>query len=62
MGRTRGYNKFHFVGYFSGNKINRVFVKGGEFIKDEDYVLLLTDVENSNQDLYSKHVRSKKIF
>ena len=62
VGVSQGLNKFHFIGYFSGSRISKVFVKGGDFERNEDYVLLLTDIKNKDSTLYSKLIRSKKIF
>lgn len=62
VGMSKGFNKFHFIGYFSGQKIKAVYVKGGSFEINEDYVLLLTNLKNKNTELYSHLVRYKKVF
>jgi hypothetical protein len=62
IGVSHGFNKFDFTGYFGGIRIKKILVKGGSFEKNEDYVLLLEEMTNLESTLYSKLIKSKKIF
>ena len=53
---------FHFVGYFQGKKIKKIIVRGGKFIKDEDYVLALTNISYKEDTLYGDLIKCKKLF
>lgn len=53
---------FHFIGYFQGKKIKKIMVKGGKFIKGEDYILALTNVSYDKNILYGDLIKCKKLF
>ena len=61
LGIFDGVNRFHFIGYFKGKRIQRVEVQGGEFESDCDYVLAVTDSYIRGLTMHSILIKSKKI-
>ncbi|MAZ48754.1 MAG: hypothetical protein CME65_09330 [Halobacteriovoraceae bacterium] len=54
-------NLFHFKGYFHGQRINQIAVKGGKFEKGHDYALALESVVILDKVLVGELVKSKKL-
>jgi hypothetical protein len=61
VGVSHGINRFHFIGYFSGVRINKILISGGDFERGNDYVLLISEMKNIESTLYAKLIKSKKI-
>ncbi len=62
LNTLKGQNSFHFMGYFNGMRIKKIVVCGGEFKKNEDYVLAIKDVYCEKNIMYGNLVKSKKLF
>ena len=59
--RKNQLNFFHFKGYFRGEKVQQIAVKGGAFEKGEDYALALTSVTVVDGILMGNLVKNKKL-
>lgn len=59
---AQNMNKFHFRGYFNGQRVNEILVTGGDFEHGEDYVLALNQVKLKEASLYGVLVKSKRLF
>ena len=55
-------NKFHFIGFYQGIKIKKVFIEDGEFELNEAYIVALSPLEIRGSVLYGKFIKSKKLF
>lgn len=52
---------FHFIGYYSGQRIKKIRVLGGDFIKGEEYLMALSIIEIRDGVLIGQHIKSKKL-
>lgn len=59
------YYRFHYKGFYNGQKISEVLLKSGnhlEFIPDEDYLLIVRFCSVVKGILRVNHIKSKKII
>lgn len=56
------FNRFHFIGYFNGERVKEIYVHGGNFQLGEDYLLELDGVYCQGSALFGSLVKSKRIF
>ena len=54
--------QFHFIGYFDGQRVETIYVNGGDFENGEDYLLFLEGVYCIGPRLFGSLIKSKKIF
>lgn len=59
--RKNEFNEFHFIGYYNGERINRIRVKEGEFVPEHDYVLALNCIEIKDLTLFGELIKYKAI-
>jgi len=60
-GRNNEYNKFHFIGYFKGIKIRKIFVEGGGFTLNKEYILALGQIRINEDHLTGTLISFKLI-
>lgn len=58
---SKKLNEFHFIGFYKGEKINKVYVNGGEFEKGSEYILALDYVRVESNSLYGDLKKVKKL-
>ncbi len=61
-GLKNKYHQFHFIGFYNGHYIKKVYVNSGNFEKNQDYVLALDVVACNQNSIFAKLVKSKKLF
>lgn len=62
LGRKGEDYKFHFVGCYMGRRIESIFVRGGHFVKAEEYLIVLDRISSRKGSLFGYHIKSKKAF
>ena len=61
-GRERDFNCFHFIGYFNGVRIKKIYVRNGYFMIDEEYILAIEKPVIREGVLFGELVKSKLLF
>ena len=56
-----GFNCFHFIGFYNGEKIKGIRLKCGNFEADEAYLMALDNIVVKDNILYGKLLKSKKV-
>jgi len=61
-GTEKNLHRFHFRGFYQGIKIRKILVRGGNFEKNQAYVLALCQMKIQGDVLYGECVKFKKLF